>query len=99
MTSVATSKAANGDTKKSKPNPPADKQVFPYACMICHVLSTYAADTCHRVQEFLAIFDKLKEELVNDSLIEGQPEFSRTWMQRVSAVHGNFLQRRPLCLT
>lgn len=30
------------------------------------------------------MFDSLKGELVNDPLIEGQPEFSKTWMQRVS---------------
>ncbi|KAL3163202.1 hypothetical protein ABBQ32_009605 [Trebouxia sp. C0010 RCD-2024] len=34
-------------------------------------------------QEFLAVFDSLKGELVNDPLIEGQPDFSKTWMQRM----------------
>lgn len=91
MTSVATSTTANGDAKKAKPNPPADKQVFPHVRMIYYTLSTIAAETCHCVQEFLAVFDKLKEELVNDSLIEGQPEFSRSWMQRVGAMQGSFL--------
>ena len=37
------------------------------------------------LQEFLAVFDSLKGELVNDPLIEGQPDFSKTWMQRVIA--------------
>lgn len=34
-------------------------------------------------QEFLAVFDSLKAELVSDPLIEGQPEFSKAWMQRM----------------
>lgn len=34
-------------------------------------------------QDFLAVFDTLRDELVNDSLIAGQPEFSKAWMQRM----------------
>lgn len=30
------------------------------------------------------MFDSLKGELVNDQLIEGQPEFAKTWLQRVN---------------
>jgi len=30
------------------------------------------------------VFDTLRDELANDPLIAGQPEFSKAWMQRVS---------------
>lgn len=37
----------------------------------------------YAAQEFLQVFETLKNELVNDPLIAGQPDFAQKWLQRV----------------
>ena len=35
------------------------------------------------VQEFLKVFDTLRDEIVNDELLAGQPESSMQWVKEV----------------
>lgn len=35
------------------------------------------------LQEFLRVFERLRDEIVNDDLLEGQPEASKKWVKEV----------------
>jgi len=35
------------------------------------------------MQEFLKVFEQLRDELIDDDLLAGQPEESKTWVERV----------------
>lgn len=36
------------------------------------------------LQDFLKVFERLRDELVNDELLGDQPEFGKKWMEEVS---------------
>ncbi len=40
---------------------------------------------CGRLQEFMKVYDALREELMSDELIAGQPSFSAEYMRKVSS--------------
>ena len=95
MTSTAAPAAVNGEAKRAKSSLPVDRQV-------CSLLQDLSFEVQHHrshvnlLQDFLAVFDTLRNELVDDPLIAGQPDFSRTWMHKVcSANNENF--NRPEC--
>lgn len=39
-------------------------------------------------QEFLKVFEQLRDEIVNDELLAGQPDSSKAWVREVSAQVG-----------
>jgi hypothetical protein len=46
---------------------------------LAHLLISYD------MQEFLKVFGELRDELVNDGLLERQPESSKQWVKEVSS--------------
>lgn len=44
-------------------------------------------------QDFLALFEELREEIVNDPLLKGQPEFSKDWVCKVCGWREEAMQR------
>ena len=39
------------------------------------------------VQDFLKVFEQLRDEIVNDDLLDGQPESSKQWVKEVRMMY------------
>jgi hypothetical protein len=47
---------------------------------------TQGAAPAHLLQDFLKVFDQLRDEIVNDELLGAQPDFAKKWMEEVGGL-------------
>ena len=80
---------------KPKLDKDQDKKASPY---IAHHIADLADDAAtnslysNLLQDFLKVFEQLRDELVNDDLLGAQPDASKQWVKevcRIRLIHCN----------